>query len=117
MRKSRFTEEQIAMGLRQAEAGTPVDEVCRKLGIAEGMFYRWKKKYGSVGVSELLSRRPSEKSGEARTATKAGGKTGTCTKTGFRGRLTQSHAIAVPKNGTRGTFTEPAFQRHQPLNQ
>ena len=41
------------MALRQAEAGTPVEEICRKLGIAEGTFYRWKKKYGSLGVSEL----------------------------------------------------------------
>jgi putative transposase len=53
MRKSRFSEEQIAMALRQAEAGTQVEEICRKLGIAEGTFYRWKKKYGSLGVSEL----------------------------------------------------------------
>jgi putative transposase len=53
MRKSRFSEEQISMALRQAEAGTQVEEICRKLGIAEGTFYRWKKKYGSLGVSEL----------------------------------------------------------------
>jgi len=53
MRKSRFSEEQITMALRQAEAGTSVEEICRKLGIAEGTFYRWKKKYGSLGVSEL----------------------------------------------------------------
>ena len=53
MRKSRFSEEQIAMALRQSDAGTPVEEICRKLGIAEGTFYRWKKKYGSLGVSEL----------------------------------------------------------------
>lgn len=53
MRKSRFSEEQIAMALRQAEAGTSVEEICRKLGIAEGTFYRWKKKFGSLGVSEL----------------------------------------------------------------
>src|SRR5690606_10399076 len=41
------------MALRQAEAGTPVAEICRKLEIAETTFYRWKKKYGGLGVSEL----------------------------------------------------------------
>ncbi len=53
MRKSRFTEQQIAMALRQVEAGTPVEEICRKLGVSEATFYRWKKKFGSLGVSEL----------------------------------------------------------------
>lgn len=53
MKKSRFTEAQIAMALRQGEAGTPVEEICRKLGISEGTYFRWKKKYGSLGVPEL----------------------------------------------------------------
>jgi len=53
MRKSRFTEEQIAMALRQAESGTPAGEICRKLGVTETTFYRWKRKYGGLGVPEV----------------------------------------------------------------
>jgi len=53
MKKSRFTEEQIALALKQAETGTKATEVCRKMGISGATFYNWKKKYGGLGVSEL----------------------------------------------------------------
>ncbi len=53
MKKSRFTEEQIAFALRQAESGTAIQEITRKLGISEQTFYRWKKKFAGLGISEL----------------------------------------------------------------
>jgi putative transposase len=53
MKKSRFSEQQIAFVLRQAEEGTPVAEVCRKAGISEASFYNWKKKYGGLLPSEM----------------------------------------------------------------
>lgn len=53
MKKSRYTEEQIAFALKQAELGTPVDEVCRKMGVSDATFYNWRKKYSGLGPSEL----------------------------------------------------------------
>ena len=53
MKRSRYTEHQIAFALRQAEGGTSVIEVCRKMGIAEQTYYRWKRKYAGMGVAEL----------------------------------------------------------------
>ena len=53
MKKSKFTESQIVFALQQAETGTAVAEVCRKLGISEATFYSWKKKYGGLGTEEL----------------------------------------------------------------
>ena len=53
MKKSQFSEQQIAFVLRQAEEGTPVAEVCRKAGISEASFYAWRKKYGGLMPSEM----------------------------------------------------------------
>src|SRR6185295_5167552 len=53
MKKSRFSEQQIAYILRQAEEGTSVEEVCRKAGISEATYYNWRKKYGGLMPSEM----------------------------------------------------------------
>ena len=53
MKKSAHTEAQIAFALKQAETGTRVDEVCRKMGISEATFYNWKAKYGGMGVTDV----------------------------------------------------------------
>jgi len=53
MKRSKYTDEQIAFALKQAELGTPVAEVIRKMGITEQTYYNWKKKYGGLGLSEL----------------------------------------------------------------
>jgi putative transposase len=52
MRKSRFNEEQIIAILKEVEAGTAADEVCRKHGLSRQTIYRWKAKYGGMDVSE-----------------------------------------------------------------
>ena len=53
MKKSRFSEQQIAFILRQVEEGTKVEEVCRKAGISEATYYNWRKKYGNLMPSEM----------------------------------------------------------------
>lgn len=53
MKKSRYTEEQIAFTLKQAELGTPISEVCRKLGVSEQTFYRWKNRFGGMLPSDM----------------------------------------------------------------
>jgi len=53
VRRSRYSDEQIAAALRQAEAGTSVAEVIRKLGISEATFYAWKRRFGSLGTPEI----------------------------------------------------------------
>lgn len=53
MKKSKFTTEQIVFSLRQAESGLPIEELCRKLGISQATFFRWKAKYGELGTPEF----------------------------------------------------------------
>jgi putative transposase len=53
MARKGYTEEQIGFALRQAESGTAVAEICRKLGIAEATFYRWRKRFAGMGVTEI----------------------------------------------------------------
>ena len=53
MKRKRFSVEQIVSAVHQHEAGSTVVDICRKLGIAEATFYRWKKQYAGMGISEL----------------------------------------------------------------
>lgn len=60
MKKTRYTEEQTAIALKEAETGTRVGEVSRKMGISEAIFYNWKKKFAGLGVTGLLRLRQLE---------------------------------------------------------
>ena len=64
MKRSKFSEEQIVYAIRQAEASTPVDDLCRQLGVSDATFYAWKKKYAHLDVRELRRlRRVEEENG------------------------------------------------------
>ena len=58
--KRRFSEEQIAYAIKENESGTPVTEICRKMGVSDAAFYTWKKKYKGMGLSELRKLRQLE---------------------------------------------------------
>jgi putative transposase len=60
MKKSKFTESQIAFAIKQAETGVKVDEICRQMGVSQATFFNWKKKYGGLGISELRKLRQLE---------------------------------------------------------
>ena len=53
VKRSRFTDEQIAYALRQVVGGTAVGDVCRQIGVSKATFYAWKKKYANLGSSEI----------------------------------------------------------------
>ena len=53
MKRERYSDEQIAFALRQADSGTAVEEICRKLGVSEATFYRWKKQFAGMGTVEI----------------------------------------------------------------
>ncbi|ENU9402748.1 TPA: transposase [Salmonella enterica subsp. enterica serovar 1,4,[5],12:b:-] len=57
MKKTRYTEEQIAFALKQAETGTRVGEVCRKMGISEATFYNWKKNVRVYSTTDIRSKK------------------------------------------------------------
>ena len=52
MKKSRYSEEQIIGFLKQADAGMPVKELCRKGGCSDATFYKWRSKFGGMDVSD-----------------------------------------------------------------
>ena len=53
MKKSKFTEEQILFALKQGDAGQPVADVCRRMGISDAADYVWKKRYASMGIPDV----------------------------------------------------------------
>ena len=60
MKKSKFTEAQIVFAIKQHETGTRTDTICRQMGVSQATFYNWKKKYGSIGITELRKLRQLE---------------------------------------------------------
>ena len=60
MRKSRFTEAQIIGMIKEQEAGMPTAEVCRKHGVSQGTFYKYKSKYGGMEVPDVAKLRAME---------------------------------------------------------
>jgi putative transposase len=53
MKRSKFSEQQVAFILRQGEEGVAVEDICRKAGISTQTYYRWRQKYGGLMPSEM----------------------------------------------------------------
>lgn len=62
MKKSRYSQEQIIGFLKQAEAGVPIADLCRKNGFSQATFYKWRNQFGGMDVAE--ARRLKELEGE-----------------------------------------------------
>lgn len=60
MKRSQYTESQIVGILKEADSGVAVKEVCRKYGISDGTYYKWKSKYGGLEVSDVRRMRELE---------------------------------------------------------
>jgi putative transposase len=60
MKKSKYSDTQIVSILKEAEAGQPVKEICRKYGISSACYYQWKSKFGGLSVSEFKRMRELE---------------------------------------------------------
>jgi putative transposase len=101
IKRSRFSEEQIAYALRLAESGTPVVDVCRQVGVSEATYYSWKKKFGDLGVTELkrlkmLEDERRERSPEAHRGRPDAGQADAFTVGGIRGQEQSLAALGVP---------------------
>ena len=106
MRQSRFTEEQIAFALKQAETGTPVLEVCRKLGVSEQTHYRWKKQYGGLGVLEIKRLKLLEEEDRRLKPAGCGFESGQSHVAGRARKKTLRWALANPSQRVALCFTE-----------
>jgi putative transposase len=103
MKRSKFSEEQIAYALKQNELGNTVDEVCRKMGISEATFYLWKKKYQNLGPSEVRRLRQLEE--ENRKLKQIVGNRPS------QAVLTNAVAFEVKRRARRGRVVRGAWQR------
>jgi len=61
MKKGRFTEQQIVSALKKQEAGIPIKDISREMGISEATFYNWKSKYGGMEASDVSKMKELEK--------------------------------------------------------
>jgi len=105
MKRSRFTDQQIAFALQQAEQGTQVGEVTRKMGVSEPTLYRWKKKYGGLMPSEVRKLRQLEEENVGCVMV-SGGSTPSCS--GRAGRSTTNGSIgSIAPKDCRCTTSRP----------